>query len=196
MGDVHLPYPLCRADIMAMPLPLHLPSYTIADLETFPADGQRYELLEGFLLVTPAPGGPHQLIAARLIGALQQLLGTRAYVTGPGVIERRPGTHLEPDVLVFPGPIGKDFAWSDLTGHWLAVEVLSRSSMKYDRDFKRDAYLALGVPEVWLVDRWERALFVCRAGEGERRVTGSHAWHPADVPVALALDIERLFVDL
>lgn len=38
--------------------PLHLPSCTIADLEEFPDDGQRYELVEGFLLGTPAPGGP------------------------------------------------------------------------------------------------------------------------------------------
>jgi Uma2 family endonuclease len=181
---------------MAMPLPLNLPSYTITDLERFPDDGQRYELLEGFLLVTPAPGGPHQLIAARLMFLLQQLLGGRAYVTGPGVIERPPNTHLEPDVLVFPGPLRKDFEWSDLTAHWLAVEVLSRSSRRYDRDYKRDAYLALGVAEVWLVDRWDRAMIVCRPGEGERRVTGVHHWHPRDLPVALPVDIEPLFQDL
>ena len=74
---------------MCMPTPvqpLRVPSYTIADLEEFPDDGQRYELLEGFLLVTPAPGGPHQLIATRIIVALQVALGRRAYVTGPGVV--------------------------------------------------------------------------------------------------------------
>mgnify|MGYP001232289562 CR=1 FL=1 len=181
---------------MAMPLPLHLPSYSIADLAHFPDDGQRYELLEGFLLVTPAPGGPHQLIAARLIGVLQQLLGRRAYVTGPGVIERKPKTHLEPDVLVFPGPIHKDFAWEELKAHWLAVEVLSRSSKMYDRAYKRDAYLALGVSEVWLVDRWERVMFVCRPGERERRVTGTYNWHPPESPAGLSIEIEPLFIDL
>lgn len=184
---------------MRMPTPvqpLHVPSYTITDLEEFPDDGQRYELLEGFLLVTPAPGGPHQLIATRILVALQVALGTSAYVTGPGVIELAPRTHLEPDVLVFPGPITKDFAWTDLKRHWLAVEVLSRSSRKYDRDFKRDAYLALGVPEVWLVDRWERALFVCRPGEGERRVTGTYPWYPSGIDQALPLDVESLFLDL
>ncbi len=184
---------------MRMPtpvLPLHVPRYTIADLEEFPDDGQRYELLEGFLLVTPAPGGPHQLIAARLAFALQTLLARRAYVTGPGVVELAPRTHLEPDVLVFPGPITKDFAWTDLTSHWLAVEVLSRSSRKYDREFKRDAYLALGVPEVWLVDRGERAIFVCRSGEGERRVTGECPWLPPGMTKALTIEIEQLFLDL
>ena len=99
-------------------------------------------------------------------------------------------------MLVFPGPITKDFAWTDPTSHWLAVEVLSRSSRKYDRDFKRDAYLALGVPEVWLVDWWERALFVCRPGEGERRITGGYPWPPPGMGEPLWLEIEQLFADL
>ena len=181
---------------MAMPQRLPLPEYTIEDLEHFPNDGQRYELLEGFLIVTPAPGGPHQLVASRLHVALAGYLGTRAYVTGPGVVERKPRTHLEPDLLVFPGPIHKEFKWTDLTSHWLAVEVLSRSSRKYDRDYKRDAYLALGVAEVWLVDRWERAIFVCRPGAGERRITGTLRWQPAGVAEPMALEVEQLFVEL
>ena len=37
---------------MAMPAPLVVPSYTIDDLDRFPADGNRYELLDGVLLVT------------------------------------------------------------------------------------------------------------------------------------------------
>ncbi len=90
----------------------------------------------------------------------------------------------------------KDFAWTDLASHWLAVEVLSRSSRKYDRDFKRDAYLALGVPEVWLVEQWGRAIFVCRSGEGERRVTGEYPWLPPGLSEALTIEIEPLFLDL
>ena len=42
--------------------------------------------------------------------------------------------------------------WRKITEHWLAVEVLSRSSRVYDREFKRDAYFALGLQQVWLVD--------------------------------------------
>ena len=196
MADAALPIPHRRADIMGMPLSLPLPRYTIADLAQFPADGQRYELLEGFLLVTPAPGGPHQVIASRLQVVLGVYLGQRAYVTGPGVIERQPNTHLEPDLLVFPGPITRNFRWRDLTAHWLAVEVFSRSSRKYDRDYKRDAYLALGLPEVWLVDRWERVVFVCRPKEPERRVTGTLRWQPPGMETGFSLEVEQLLVDL
>jgi Uma2 family endonuclease len=181
---------------MAMPEPLPVPRYTIADLDRFPADGQRYELLEGFLLVTPAPGGPHQVIASRLQVALANYLGPRAYVTGPGVIERGPTTHLEPDLLVFPGPIRAEFRWADLSSYWLAVEVFSRSSRRYDRDYKRDAYLALGVEDVWLVDRWERAVFTCRPGAGERRITGTLSWRPGGMEEEMALEVAALFRDL
>ncbi len=45
----------------AMAMPSLLPSYTLEDLERFPDDGNRYELVEGFLLVTPAAKSPHQL---------------------------------------------------------------------------------------------------------------------------------------
>ena len=39
-----------------------IPYYTVDDLDHFPHDGNRYEVLDGVLLVTPAPGNPHQLI--------------------------------------------------------------------------------------------------------------------------------------
>ena len=46
--------------------------------------------------------------------------------------------------------------------------MLSRSSRIYDREFKRDAYFALGVREVWLVDLHELAVEVCRTrGAGQ-----------------------------
>jgi Uma2 family endonuclease len=32
----------------------------------------------------------------------------------------------------------------------------------YDREVKRDAYIALGVQEVWLVDRWSKVVEVSR----------------------------------
>jgi hypothetical protein len=38
-----------------MAMPVAVPRYTLRDLESFPDDGSRYELLDGVLLVTPPP---------------------------------------------------------------------------------------------------------------------------------------------
>ncbi|HRI95124.1 MAG TPA: hypothetical protein PLZ93_05900 [Nocardioides sp.] len=41
-------------------------AFTRADWEATPDDGRRYELLDGAIIVTPAPGKPHQRMALRL----------------------------------------------------------------------------------------------------------------------------------
>jgi len=165
---------------MGMPLPV--PTFTTDDVRAFPEDGQRYELLEGMLLVTPMPGSAHQVVLSRLLVELGRFLARaeRAFVVGPGEIEIAPRTLLEPDLLVFPATFAPGTPWREMRGWWLAAEVFSPSSRVYDRDFKRDAYLALGVEEVWLVDPDERAVFVSRRG-GERDVRREErvVWRPA-----------------
>ncbi|HWR46507.1 MAG TPA: Uma2 family endonuclease, partial [Pseudonocardiaceae bacterium] len=37
--------------------------FTVEDLERMPDDGRRYELLDGVLVVSPAPGVWHQEVA-------------------------------------------------------------------------------------------------------------------------------------
>ena len=61
---------------MAMPIPL--PTYTVDQVRGFPDDGNRYELVAGMLLVTPAPASDHQVVIVRLTSLLQ------AYVGDPG----------------------------------------------------------------------------------------------------------------
>jgi Uma2 family endonuclease len=153
-----------------MAMSIAIPHYTVEDLDHFPDDGNRYELLDGVLLVTPAPGALHQNIAFRLMSRLGAAVESSrlARVVGPGAIARPPGTQLQPDILVYPARFPIDLDWKLVDEHWLAVEILSDSSRVYDREFKRDAYFALGVAEVWLVDPRDRSVEVCRArGPGE-----------------------------
>ena len=62
---------------------------TIVDLEALPDDDNRYELIEGELFVSPAPGIPHQLVLNRLQFELTLFLRDHPIgriVPGPGVV--------------------------------------------------------------------------------------------------------------
>jgi Uma2 family endonuclease len=102
-----------------------------------------------------------------------------------------PRTQLEPDILVHPARFPVDSKWEEIDEHWLAVEVLSRSSRVYDREIKRDAYIALGVQEVWLVDRWRKVVEVSRASAPAKIVRDVLHWH---MPT-LELDIDILLTE-
>src|SRR5688572_9493172 len=178
---------------MAMPLPM--PRLTIDMLDDFPEDGTRYELLEGMLLVTPAPNFAHQVVATRLAVALSAAVrGCGAEVVSIGAIQRGKYTQLQPDVLVCPPGVRPTLHWRDIRGWWLAAEVLSSSSRLYDREVKRAAYLALGVEEYWVVDpadcsldRWNR-----ERPEGVR-VAGELVWRPAALDQSIEIVPRRLF---
>jgi len=81
--------------------------------------------------------------------------------------------------LVFPSTFRPGTKWTEINGWWLAVEVLSPSSWHYDRDYKHEAYLRVGVAEVWMVDL-DRRCCEASGGEGRRSVPEyqSIRWHP------------------
>jgi Uma2 family endonuclease len=176
---------------------LRVPQYTTRDLDLLPDDGNRYELLGGMLLVTPGPGSAHQGVAATLSALFaDHLLHGRLRLFSPGTVRRPPLTHLEPDVLVMPPDFVPGTAWEEATAYWLAVEVLSRSSRVYDREFKRDAYLALGVREVWLVDIANRCVETSdRPGAG-RIEHDVLEWTAPDGAPSVRVELGVLFADL
>ena len=181
-----------------MAMAITVPHYTVDDLANFPDDGNRYELLDGVLLVTPMASTAHQVIASRIQARLSvavQLPGF-AYVVGPGAVVRLPNTQLQPDLLVFPTRFTPDTDWRKVDEHWLAVEVLSRSSKIYDRDFKKDAYFALGVQQVWLVDRWTRSVEVWRSARSKKAVRDVIRWRAPGCDVVAAIDLAEVFLGL
>jgi Uma2 family endonuclease len=175
-----------------------IPYFTIADLERFPHDGNRYELLDGVLLVTAAPSFAHETVVSRIAWHLANAVQLRghALVLTRGAVSLLPRTHLEPDILVVPQRFPPNAKWHEITEHWLAVEVLSRPSRIYDREFKRDAYLRLGVREVWLVDREDRSVEVSEAvGEG-RTEREAIIWRPPHLELEVRVDLAELFAGI
>jgi Uma2 family endonuclease len=176
---------------------LTVPRYTVAELDLLPDDGNRYEVLAGTLLVTSSPESAHQGIAARLSALFaSHILARRLGLFSPGVVALPPLTQLEPDLLVVPPRFAPGTLWAEISEHWLAVEIVSRSSRVYDREFKRDAYLALGVREVWLVDVRDRSIEVCvRSGAG-RVVRDVLAWSASAGGESVRVELTELFSDI
>ena len=179
-----------------MAMAISVPLYTVEDLERFPDDGNRYELLDGVLLVTPQAAAVHQIVASRIQAELAVSLQKTglAHVVGPGAVVRLPRTQLQPDILVYPARFSPTTDWRKITEHWLAVEVLSRSSRVYDREFKRDAYFALRLQQVWLVDWRDRSVEVCTAKGRSRVVRDRIRWRIAGT--AVTIDLNEVFAGL
>ena len=152
---------------------------TYDDLRAMPDDGHRYELVDGTLIVTPAPKIPHQRVVGRLIVVLSQAAPDE-YEVLPApvdyVVSER--TVLQPDVLVARrSELGLD---NLRRAPVLVVEVLSGSTRRIDLGTKRLAFEAAGVPSYWLVDPDEPGLIVLELAGGHyeevARVSGDEAW--------------------
>ena len=178
-----------------MGMAISVPRYTLEALEQFPDDGNRLELLDGFLLVTPSPRAVHQRIASRMHVRLVAGVETPGYgcVVSPGAISVPPHTQLLPDILVYPARFGPSVDWADVSEHWLAIEVLSRSSRIYDREIKRDAYFALGVKQVWLVDIADLSVTACRSPTEHEVIRDIVRWRVADLDVLVSIDLREIF---
>ncbi len=133
--------------------------FTVDDLEAMPDDGNRYELIDGMLLVSPAPGRPHQKLAYELYGVLAAACPDEFDVLGaPFAVRPSTTTELQPDLLV-----GRDEDFTDKllpAAPVLAVEVLSPSSVINDLNNKKAAYQRVGVQSYWVIDPGEPSMVV------------------------------------
>ena len=132
---------------------------TVADLDAFPDDdGKRYELIEGELFVSSAPGLPHQLVLTNLITEFRNYLKQNPVgiaASGPGAVFSNYDAVI-PD-LVFARKerldniVGKD---RFVAAPELVVEIVSPGSENRARDLKvkRRLYGKYGVQEYWIVD--------------------------------------------
>lgn len=130
---------------------------TEADLLRMPADGRKYELVDGEIRVSPA-GARHGAVCVRLVLRLGRFVeeGRLGHVFESSTGFRLPGGNVRsPDVSFvkvgrFPEErISEDF--SDVVPD-LAVEVLSPEDRSRDVLDKVGEYLQAGVRLVWVVD--------------------------------------------
>lgn len=157
----------------------------LEDLYATPDDGNRYEVLDGALVMSPPPGTSHQAVVVELVVLLHKsarLVGLRVF-TAPLDWRIGAGEVPEPDLMVVsPEAIGPRAIEQPPA---LVVEVLPPSGRGRDLSEKRRIYAEGGASWYWVVDPAEPSLTVLRlAGdtyEEHARVTGSQAY-VADQP--------------
>ena len=173
---------------------------TADDLADFPEDGNRYEVIDGELFVTPAPLVSHQRVQMRFVGTLLPYVracGLELFVA-PTAVRASPLTEVQPDLLAVmrgtSASVGERFiAMRDVL---LAVEITSHSTARVDRKRKRPLYMAEGVREYWIVDGDARAVEVWTRGATERMIVREELhWHPVSSHDALVLRLPTIWDD-
>jgi Uma2 family endonuclease len=174
------------------------PTYHTAEMvRALPDDGNRYEVVHGELLVTPAPRAWHQEVVARLSGTLRQYLRAQPIghaLMSPADISWSDDTLVQPDLFVVDLPEARTLDWAQMRTLLLAVEVLSPSTARADRFTKRRVYQQQGIPAYWLVDPDARLVEVWAPDASFPTVERERiAWRPAGAEHALVVELGELF---
>jgi len=176
--------------------------WTPEDVRQLPDDGNRYECIDGVLLVTPAPRIPHANVVDVFLDAIREY--SRALRPGawlyhaPVDIEIPPQSLLQPDIfLARPrSGIARIMQSEDIRDLLLVIEVLSPSTARVDRGRKREFYQRAGVHEYWIVDHGARLVERWRPSDARPEIlSGTLRWHPEGANEPLEIDLPALFAD-
>ena len=186
---------------MGMPA-LSEPTYWTAELvRALPDDGNRYECIDGALLVTPSPLNIHQAMVGefyRVVFPYVREMGIGYVQFSPLDIELDDGMIVQPDVLAFhlTPSVAQGRAQGRIDGRdlMLVIEVLSPSTARRDRGLKRAFYERIGVHEYWIVHPASRLVERWRHGVGAPVwEEGNLVWHPEGAARPLTIDLPALF---
>ena len=144
------------------------PLLTVADLDAMPDDGNRYELFNGEIFVSRAPGLTHQIILTNLLTILRAYLDRNAVgqvIPTPGIIFGESDAAI-PDLVFISNQLFHELVFEERINGApeLMVEIVSpgKENARRDRVVKRQVYGRFGVKEYWIVDPEKRAIEVYR----------------------------------
>ena len=119
-----------------------------------PEDRAHYDLIGGNLFMVPPPDPPHGSVVSRLTKSLLGFL-TGNNIAGNVYYPREAiyteDTYIEPDLMYVSDQLELKMT-GRRTSADIVFEILSKRTATYDKTNKADTYLALGVPELWLLD--------------------------------------------
>ena len=132
-------------------------------------DDKRYELIDGELILAPAPRRDHQTVEVRLGSRLHLFVDENelgVVYFAPRDVVFSDTNIVQPDLLFISNErMHIDTEAEVWGGPDLVVEILSPSTEARDRTVKRALYARHGVNEYWLVDPDARTIAVLLLGE-------------------------------
>ena len=130
--------------------------YTYQDYFNLPDDGKRYELINGELVMTPAPNTMHQNIIVKLIYEIERFLQQQKIgklLCAPTDVRFSDTNILQPDIIFIPNGRSGIIKENMIDGPPdLIIEILSPATAYYDLLEKKEIYEQSGVKEYWIVD--------------------------------------------
>jgi len=173
-------------------------TWTREEVLALPDDGNRYELVDGELLVSPSPRFRHQRAVGELFVLLHRYVAAHnlgGVLFSPADLDLHSGQLLQPDLFVGAMIEGREpGSWEDIGIPILIAEVLSPSTTRYDREVKRSRYQHSGVPVYWIVDPDARRVEVWTPEAAEAKiVSGRLTWRPNTTVPALEVDLPEYF---
>lgn len=182
---------------MGMAAPVY---YTADMVRALPEDGNRYEVVYGELLVTPVPRVWHEELFARLFVALREYVAREpvGHVMGSrSDLSWRPDVLVSPDLFVAPTEEVRTLDWTRVQDLRLVIEILSPSSVRYDRFTKRRVFQDKGVPVYWVVDGDARQVEIWTPEASFPALAQDRlVWHPVGAVTAFVLELAELFRSL
>jgi Uma2 family endonuclease len=176
-------------------------SWTYEDYASLPDDGRRYEIVNGVLVMAPAPTPEHQDIVGEIYVALRayvKLAGLGRVFMGPLDVQLSPENTFQPDLVVLLNAHLERVAEKKISGAPdLAIEIASPSTAAYDRLTKYQTYAQAGIPEYWIVKHTRRTVEVLVLEHSEYRSLGVFSGQqtlPSRVVPGLSVMVEQFFM--
>ena len=133
-------------------------------------DDERYELLNGNLMIVPAPNRKHQKVLSRLhlkLGNFAEEHGLGEVYVAPFDVVLSDTDIVQPDLLFISRAREHTLTDENVRGAPdLVIEILSPSTAERDLGYKHELYGRHGVLEYWIVDPMDETIAVHRQGDG------------------------------
>ena len=174
--------------------------WTYDDYAALPEDGNRYEILNGVLIMAPSPNGPHQDAALRFgyyLLTIVEFAGLGKVRISPADVELSPHNVVHPDVFVVLNEHMDRVKEKRVIGAPdLVIELASPSTAAIDRLTKYELYARHGVSEYWIAKPDKRTIEVMVLENGAYRSLGIFEGKqtlPSRIVPNLPVHVEQFF---